>query len=342
MPGGDHGTFCAGMVGARSGNGLGGVGAAPESDLMLVACLGDQVGTQTTLARAIAYAADPTTEGGSAANAADIIVSSLGPNGAAWDLTSTLDLALVVPPRTVAAASGPPSSGRPATATTSTSSRTRWCRTPTSSRWSGRPTWTSRTTPRAGPRSSSSHPGVTSSARTRNDDYGPWTGTSFAAPCAAGCAALALSVRPSLTRDQLREIMHTTADQIGGVVYDAAGHNDDYGFGRVNASAAVRAAARKVTLMTNPVDFNDVPEGETTARSITWDVEGVEDFTFEVTSGPTTTTGPANSFQLLLGPSVLLPSPGVGVTAQARIWLTYTGHDTRATPRPAPSRCTAS
>ena len=87
-----------------------------------------------------------------------------------------------------------------------------------------------------------------------------------------------------MTRDQLRELMHTTADQIGGVVYDAAGHNDDYGFGRVNASAAVRAAARRVTLMTSPVDFNDVPEGETTARSITWDVEGIEDFTFEVTA----------------------------------------------------------
>ena len=139
------------------------------------------------------------------------------------------------------------------------------------------------------------------------------------------CAALALSVRPTLTRDALRELMHTTADHIGGVVYDAAGHNDDYGFGRVNASSAVRAAARRVALMTNPVDFNDVPEGETTARSITWDVEGVEDFTFEVTSGPTTTSGPPNAFQLLLGPTVTVTSPGVGVAAQARIWLTYTG-----------------
>ena len=57
--GGNHGTFCAGMVGARHNNGLGGCGAAPECELMLVVCLGDQVGTQTTLARAVAYAADP-------------------------------------------------------------------------------------------------------------------------------------------------------------------------------------------------------------------------------------------------------------------------------------------
>lgn len=59
MPGGDHGTFCAGMVGARQNNTYGGCGAAPEVELMLIACLGDQVGRQTTLARAVAYAADP-------------------------------------------------------------------------------------------------------------------------------------------------------------------------------------------------------------------------------------------------------------------------------------------
>jgi thermitase len=96
MPGGDHGTFCAGMAGARQNNVRGGCGAAPECDLMLVACLGDQVGTQTTLARAISYAADPSTEvaGADPATGADIVVSSLGPNGAAWDLTATLQLAL--------------------------------------------------------------------------------------------------------------------------------------------------------------------------------------------------------------------------------------------------------
>ena len=156
MPTSDHGTFCAGIVAARSGNAHGGVGAAPESDLMLVACLGDQVGTQTTLARAIVYAADPSMEG-SAAAGADIIVSSLGPNGAAWDLAWTLDLALQGPrPPTAAGAWAWRSSGRRATATTSTSARTTWSRTPTSSPWSAPPTWTSRTTPPGEPGSSSS------------------------------------------------------------------------------------------------------------------------------------------------------------------------------------------
>jgi len=89
MPVSDHGTFCAGIVGARQSNGLGVSGAAPECELLLVACLDDQIGTQTTLARAVAYCANPALEvpGASPGSGADILVSSLGPNGADWDLT---------------------------------------------------------------------------------------------------------------------------------------------------------------------------------------------------------------------------------------------------------------
>ncbi|NHB85333.1 hypothetical protein G7085_13855 [Tessaracoccus sp. HDW20] len=112
-----------------------------------------------------------------------------------------------------------------------------------------------------------------------------------------------------MTRDQLRQVMHDTADRIGGVVYDGNGHNDDYGFGRVNAFAAVRRAARKIQLQTTSVVFNDVPEDETTARAIVWAVSGIDPLTFEVVSGPTTLTGPANSFQLLLGSSATVPAP---------------------------------
>jgi len=77
---------------------------------------------------------------------------------------------------------------------------------------------------------------------TGNGGYGRGLGTSYAAPCAAGCAALALSVNPALSRDELRQIMRTAADKVGGAVYDGKGHNDDYGFGRVNAQRAVQLA----------------------------------------------------------------------------------------------------
>lgn len=326
IPDSDHGTFCAGLVGARH-NGIGGVGAAPESELMLVACLGDQVGTQTTLARALAYAADPSMEIPAAdpSSGADIIVSSLGPNGAAWALTTTLELAI----ESVA------SNGRQGLGTAIF-----WAASNGTNVDVGLDQVVSHADVIAvvrsdrndvednaarGPEVELIAPGVDVVSTFSSDTYGPWTGTSFAAPIAAGCAALALSVDPGLTRDELRQLMRDTAEQIGGVVYDGAGHNDDYGFGRVNAAAAVTAAARRIELRTSHVIFQDVPEEETTARAVVWEVSGVEDLTFEVVSGPTTLIGPAGSFALLLGPSVTIPAPGVLGTAHARIWMTYTG-----------------
>lgn len=327
MPDEDHGTFCAGMVGAREGNARGGVGAAPESELMLVACLTDQVGSQATLARAIAYAADPTTEvaTANADDGADVIVSSLGPNGANWALMTVLDLAVQA-----AAANGRGGLGTAIFWAASNGNNVDVSLDQVVSHpdviavvRSDRNDMEDNAA--RGAEVELIAPGVNVVSTQSGDNYGPSTGTSFAAPCAAGCAALALSADPGMTRDQLRQLMRDTAEQIGGVVYDAAGHNDDYGFGRVNAFDAVAQAARRIQLLTSHVTFNDVPEAETTARAVVWEVSGVEDLTFEVVSGPTTTSGPASSFSLLLGSSTTVPAPGIGATEHARIWLTYTG-----------------
>ncbi len=65
-------------------------------------------------------------------------------------------------------------------------------------------------------------------------------GTSSATPLVAGVAALVMAVDPTLTRDQVKEILKSTADKIGGAgIYDAQGHHPQFGFGRVNAYAAV-------------------------------------------------------------------------------------------------------
>lgn len=67
-------------------------------------------------------------------------------------------------------------------------------------------------------------------------------GTSSATPLAAGVAALLLSVQPKLSRDALRDVLQSTADKIGSG-YDANGHSNKFGFGRVNAGSAVEKAA---------------------------------------------------------------------------------------------------
>jgi hypothetical protein len=326
MPGSDHGTFCAGMVGARINNTFGGCGAAPESELMLLACLMDQVGTQTTLARAVSYAADPSLEvpGADPGTGADILVSSLGPNDADWDLTITLQLAIEF-----AALNG--RNGRGLTIFWAASNGDVDV---TLDEVVSHPDVMAvvRST-RMDLEDNAAHgatvdliaPGVAVVSTNGDGTYGESTGTSFAAPCAAGCAALVLSVNPDLTRNELRAIMLETADKIGGVVYDADGHNDDYGFGRVNAFSAVRRAALRVDLETTALLFNNIPEDETTARAIVWQCFSVEPLTFQVVSGPTTITGPANSFQTILGTSVTIPPAGFTVGAKARLWLTYRG-----------------
>jgi thermitase len=326
MPDSNHGTFCAGLVGARRNNGNGGVGAAPDCNLMLLACLVDQVGTQATLARAVAYAVDMTNEvaGANLANGPDILACSLGPAGAVWDLETVLDMALDTAPN------GRQGLGLPIFWAASNSNNVDVTQDEVVSHPNVIAVVRSDRNDQEdnaarGDTVELIAPGVDVYSTESGDGYGTDTGNSYATPCAAGCAALALSVNTGLTGAELRQIMRDTADQIGGVVYDATGHNDDYGFGRVNADAAVHRAARRVTLLTSSLVFNDIPEGELAARAVAWEGFGFDDLTFEVVSGP---SGP---FALLDGSSTVLPAPGVGIGGKAQIWFTYTGTTAGAT-----------
>lgn len=74
-----------------------------------------------------------------------------------------------------------------------------------------------------------------------------FNGTSAATPIVAGAAALLLSKHPDLTREEVYDILRSTADkidQIGGK-YDSGGHSHYYGYGRVNASKALEEASRR-------------------------------------------------------------------------------------------------
>ncbi len=75
-------------------------------------------------------------------------------------------------------------------------------------------------------------------------------GTSMASPYVAGLAALILSVNPDLTPDQVKFIIESTAEKVGGVFYggvgpdpgNQTGWNNFYGYGRINVGAAVEKA----------------------------------------------------------------------------------------------------
>ena len=66
------------------------------------------------------------------------------------------------------------------------------------------------------------------------DIYWHPSGTSFSSPYAAGVAALLLSYDPSLTAEQVRQVLRKTAVDRGDWGFDAL-----YGYGRIDARAAL-------------------------------------------------------------------------------------------------------
>lgn len=67
--------------------------------------------------------------------------------------------------------------------------------------------------------------------------YKGYSGTSFASPQVAVLAALIISANPGLNPQQVTDIITSTAKDLG-----AAGRDDSYGWGRINAAAALQKA----------------------------------------------------------------------------------------------------
>jgi len=64
--------------------------------------------------------------------------------------------------------------------------------------------------------------------------YQQWSGTSMASPHVAGTVALMLQANPDLTFDEIRQTLEASAVDLGAVGYDY-----DFGYGRLNALAAL-------------------------------------------------------------------------------------------------------
>ena len=97
-----------------------------------------------------------------------------------------------------------------------------------------------------GPESELAAPGASIRTTDLNNDYLFTSGTSFSAPLVSGIAALVWSEFPSLTNQELREVLWNSADKVGGFDYnwDAGnpGHSIEFGYGRINADAALQLA----------------------------------------------------------------------------------------------------
>lgn len=80
-------------------------------------------------------------------------------------------------------------------------------------------------------------PGVTILSSVPGGGYGSWSGTSMATPHVSAVIALMKQKNSALTPDQVSSKLYSTATDLGKIGYDTS-----YGYGLVNALAAVKAS----------------------------------------------------------------------------------------------------
>jgi hypothetical protein len=104
-----------------------------------------------------------------------------------------------------------------------------------------------------------SAPGAGIWTTARGGGYSAPSGTSFASPATAGVVALVMAANTALQPSQVENIMTSTADDLG-----TAGYDTYYGYGRINAAAAVLKATQTQALDTQaPTAFIASPTGGT-------------------------------------------------------------------------------
>ncbi len=115
-----------------------------------------------------------------------------------------------------------------------------------------------------GPYVDVSAPGAGIWTTTMGGGYSSVSGTSFSSPLTAGVAALMMAANPKLAPSQIVGMLESTAVDLG-----AAGYDNYYGYGRVNAPAAVATAAQGVVADTTPPAVSiSAPTGGTVTGTV--------------------------------------------------------------------------
>jgi len=217
--GDDHGTHVAGIAAARTGNGIGVAGTAGEASLMPIQFYASgQAWTAANIAEAFGYAAD---------NGARIIGTSYNINGWVGDpiVTAAFDALYDQGVLHFNSAGNGDDLNPPRQAFHQTFLVVN---TTASDQRSGSSNY--------GTGVDVSAPGSSILSTVLNDGYGTKSGTSMAAPNAAGAAALIWSANPSWTRDQVVAQLLGTADDIDA---QNPGFEGLLGSGRVNSFRAL-------------------------------------------------------------------------------------------------------
>ena len=114
-------------------------------------------------------------------------------------------------------------------------------------------------------------PGVDITSTNGYNGYNSGDGTSIAAPQVAGVVALMLSVNPTLTPSQIRSILRSTCIKLPDYTYNIDGWNNEVGYGLLNAYEAVKAVTPYISGELVPC-FSSVYKVENlpSSFSVTW------------------------------------------------------------------------
>ncbi|MCW2139562.1 S8 family peptidase [Actinoplanes cyaneus] len=219
-----HGTHVAGTIAALTGNGIGVSGIAPDVTVLPVRVLDAKgVGYDSDTAEAIVWAAD---------HGADVINMSLGGTARSTAVTNAVAYARGKGVVVVAAAGNERAQGSPVSYPGADPGVIAVAATDSGdvvAPYSNAGGYVDVAAPGSG--ILSTYPTALAAS-----GYATMNGTSMASPHVAAAAALLLGTRPDLTPDAVESALESTAKDLG-----TAGKDTDYGYGRIDAAAALAA-----------------------------------------------------------------------------------------------------
>ena len=243
-----HGTAVAGVIGADTNSGIGVAGLGWKTTIMpLVVVTSSNTASYSNIALAINYAAD---------QGVKVINLSLGGTSYSSTLQNAVNYAWSKGTVTVAAAGNNSSSAAfyPAAlnnviAVSASDSNDN------KASFSNFGSWIT-----------VAAPGTYIYTTKNGGSYSNWQGTSFAAPQVAGLVALLFARNPSLSNQQVVDLIKNNSDDLG-----AAGFDANFGWGRINAYRAVQAVQSTPNLsvsITSPANNSAVSGLATVSTSV--------------------------------------------------------------------------
>lgn len=240
-----HGTKVAGTVAAAANNGIGVAGVAAAARIMPIR-ISDLTGSASysAMAQGLTWAAD---RGARVANISYVAAGSAAVISAANYMKSKGGLVVTSAGNYGTDAGIAPTTAMiPVSATDSNNALTSWSS--------------------FGSFVALAAPGAGIYTTTSGGGYAAVSGTSFSSPVTAGVIALMMSARPTMSNANVESLLYASALDLG-----TAGRDVYYGYGRVDAAAAV-AATMAATLITadtaSPVVSVDTPLGASSVSGL--------------------------------------------------------------------------